>query len=164
MHRVFFDVTASYLHLCATWLYIVVVGFFSAGACVEARSTRKSKTRNTAAREETIVGGSGRDRAEGEQKMVKKRRKREAPNTQHNPAASSASMDFKRSPRLLLLPFLSFSFFYYYFRGKRRGENGRERARAPERGSMRSTTCVPLYVCICVHAYTCLCTCLLVPG
>lgn len=46
-----------------------------------------------------------------------RRGKREAPNTQHNPAASSASMDFKRSPRLLLFRFLSFSFFYYYFRG-----------------------------------------------
>lgn len=30
-------------------------------------------------------------------------------------------MDFKRSPRLLLFPFLSFSFFYYYFRGARSG-------------------------------------------
>lgn len=43
-------------------------------------------------------------------------RRRDCPNAQHNPSASSASMDFKRSPRLLLFPFLSFSFFYYYFR------------------------------------------------
>lgn len=88
-------------------------------------------------------------------KMGGRWRKREAPNTQHNPAASSASMDFKRSPRLLLFPFLSFSFFYYYFRGVR---SGWMRARA------RASVCSPrvhqigiymlyMLVCVCVCMY-----------
>lgn len=118
------------------------------------RSTRKSKTRNTR-RGTRESRGSGRN-GKGEEtrwKMGGRRRKREAPNTQHNPAASSASMDFKRSPRLLLFPFLSFSFFYYYFRGVR---SGWMRARA------RTSMCSPrvyqigIYMlCVLVCTYIC---------
>lgn len=78
-----------------------------------------------------------------------RRGKREAPNTQHNPAASSASMDFKRSPRLLLFRFLSFSFFYYYFRGA----DGR--ALAPVRAGVcvqpRVHRVVRVYVYACIR-------------
>lgn len=107
-----------------------------------ARSARKSKTRNTARTEEPR--DSGRDR-----RVVVpedgKRRKREAPNTQHNPAASSASMDFKRSPRLLLFPFLSFSFFYYYFRGA----DGC--ALAPAHGVCVRHVCVHVRASVCIR-------------
>lgn len=113
-------------------------------ACVGVRSARKSKTRNTV-RTEELARGSGRDSRRTIVPEDGKRRKREAPNTQHNPAASSASMDFKRSPRLLLFPFLSFSFFYYYFRGA----DGC--ALAPAHG-----VCVH-HVCTCTRVYTCLC-------
>lgn len=80
-----------------------------------------------------------------------RRGKREAPNTQHNPAASSASMDFKRSPRLLLFRFLSFSFFYYYFRGADRC------ALAPIRGSVRPPR---VHRVVRVFIYTCICFCM----
>lgn len=119
-------------------------------ACVGVRSARKSKTRNTA-RTEELARSSGRDR----RAVVPedgKRRKRETPNTQHNPAASSASMDFKRSPRLLLFPFLSFSFFYYYFRGA----DGC--ALAPAYG-----VCVH-HVCTCTRVYVPVYMYSLVPG
>lgn len=79
-----------------------------------------------------------------------RRGKREAPNTQHNPAASSASMDFKRSPRLLLFRFLSFSFFYYYFRGA----DGRALALAPVRaGVCVHHVCTALYVSTSMRVY-----------
>lgn len=115
-------------------------------ACVGARSARKSKTRNTARTQKRVQGVAG-----GNRRAVVpedgKRRKREAPNTQHNPAASSASMDFKRSPRLLLFPFLSFSFFYYYFRGA----DGCARSRP--RIQCAFITCVHVYrVCTCIRA------------
>lgn len=123
-------------------------------ACVGARSARKSKTRNTARTQKRVQGVAG-----GNRRAVVpedgKRRKREAPNTQHNPAASSASMDFKRSPRLLLFPFLSFSFFYYYFRGA----DGCARSRP--RIQCAFITCVHVYR---VYVYTCLYTYSLVPG
>lgn len=89
--------------------------------------------------------------------MVEGREREKLPNTQHNPAASSASMDFKRSPRLLLFRFLSFSFFYYYFRGV----DG-PRARAYPRGSVRSPrvrrwlygayTCTRVYISVRVRS------------
>lgn len=108
----FLDITKLYLHLRVT-VYLVAAGFFLQKRVEELGP--RGKVRQEIQRGQKSRG-SGRDR-----RVVVpedgKRRKREAPNTQHNPAASSASMDFKRSPRLLLFPFLSFSFFYYYFRG-----------------------------------------------
>lgn len=79
--------------------------------------------------------------------------KREAPNTQHNPAASSAPMDFKRSPRLLLFRFLSFSFFYYYFRGADRRALAPIRTRVCVSPRVRVCTCPRLcaYICVCVR-------------
>lgn len=95
---------------------------------------------------------SGRDRGEIVLEDGERRGKREAPNTQHNPAASSASMDFKRSPRLLLFRFLSFSFFYYYFRGADRC------ALAPIRaGVCVYHVCTALYVSTSTRVYNYVC-------
>lgn len=93
------------------------------GACARLRQRKGDNER--AGR----MSGPARKRKKEKEKKEGKRKGRireearrwDCPNTQHNPAASSASMDFKRSPRLLLFPFLSFSFFYYYFRGTRSG-------------------------------------------
>lgn len=140
----FLDVTKLYLHLCAT-VYLVAAWILLVKACVGVWSARKSKTRNTARTEEP-ARDSGRDSRRTVVPEDGKRRKREAPNTQHNPAASSASMDFKRSPRLLLFPFLSFSFFYYYFR------EADGCALAPAHGVCVHHVCT----CTCVHIRACI--------
>lgn len=112
------------------WILLVYKGLGLRGK-VRQEIQRREKSRD-----------SGRDRGEIVLEDGERRGKREAPNTQHNPAASSASMDFKRSPRLLLFRFLSFSFFYYYFRGADRC------ALAPIRaGVCAFTTCAPRCTC-----------------
>lgn len=157
----FFDVSALYLLHPYTATAYLAVGFFSLQGRARAHESERGfglrgKVRQEIHGEErervAVAGGTERGE-ETRWKMGGRRRKREAPNTQHNPAASSASMDFKRSPRLLLFPFLSFSFFYYYFRGVR---SGWMRARA------RTSMCSPrvyqigIYMlCVLVCTYIC---------